>query len=412
MMLGRIGLAAVLAIGAAEWASYGAWGRDLSTVAGSTGKSVEITQAYVETTGDLTCFQIESIGRVRAQIYAIKDPDRVVIDAPSTRFRLARQIQNGSGGLVRTFRYGLQVAGDARIVLDVAKGTQVARISRDDIGRGRYRLSVALSSKTKASEAFCGGLRRLDEVALGQNRHIPTKSPLEKHDRPVVVIDPGHGGVDPGAVVNAFHLEKSIVLAVARRVIKLLKRRKDVDAFLTRDDDTFISLDGRIERTRALKGDLFISLHADAVENVSQMTGARGAAVYTLSHRASHAEAKKLAEKENAADRLGGILSKASIEKEGVRNILVDLLKRETERESARLSKLLVGAMRGKLALSKDPYRSAAFRVLKQTETPAVLIELGYMTNPHDLRLMRQAEWQERMAKAISDAVLRFLQEK
>jgi N-acetylmuramoyl-L-alanine amidase len=376
------------------------------------GQPAEIVSARVETTGDLTCFQIVSNGRVPARVYMVKSPDRVVIDAPKTRFRLARQLQRVASGVVNAFRYGLQDTGDSRIVVDVAKNTKVSRISHDVLGGNKHRLNVALSKGGDGAAALCGSLRRRGDVAIAKTVNKPSVAQKDLKVRPVIVIDPGHGGIDPGAVVNAVYLEKNIVLAVSRRVVKWLRAHKGLDVVMTRTKDKFVSLDGRIERTRALKGDLFISLHADSVENAVQLPGAKGAAVYTLSHRASDAEAKKLAEKENASDLLGGLLSKASLEKEGVRNILVDLLKRETERESTRLSKLLIGAMRGKILVSKDPYRSAAFRVLKQTETPAVLIELGYMTNPRDLRLMRQADWQERMAKAISSAVVQFIKNK
>ena len=130
-----------------------------------------------------------------------------------------------------------------------------------------------------------------------------------------------------------------------------------------------------------------------------------------MSHQASDAEARRLAEKENAADLLAGILPSKTTE-DGVRDILVDLLKRETERESARLRKLLVAKMRPKVVISRKPFRSAAFRVLKQTETPAALIELGYMTNAADLRRMRRADWQDRMAIAVAEAIRQFFREK
>jgi N-acetylmuramoyl-L-alanine amidase len=411
-ILKRLGVVAGAAALLSAVASDAAVARDPLRTGTFAGQPAQITNAYVETVGDLTCFQIASIGRLSAQVYQVKNPDRVVIDVPQTKFRLARELKRVSGGAVKTFRYGQQDSNHGRIVIDVAKDTQVLTINHHDLGGNRHQLYVALNRGTEPSLAICGGLRRWEDEPAAKIGDRSLVVPSERKARPVVVIDPGHGGVDPGAVVNEVYLEKHIVLAVARRVLKRLQAKKGLDVVMTRTKDKFVTLNGRIERTRASKGDLFISLHADSVENAVHLPGATGAAVYTLSHRASNAEAKKLAEKENAADLLGGILSKATLEKEGVRNILVDLLKRETESESTRLSKLLIGAMRGKLVVSKDPYRSAAFRVLKQTETPAVLIELGYMTNPRDLRLMRQAEWQERMANAISKAVLQFIREK
>jgi N-acetylmuramoyl-L-alanine amidase len=250
------------------------------------------------------------------------------------------------------------------------------------------------------------------EAAAKSVRQARVAPKIAPDERPVVVIDPGHGGADPGAVVGDNHHEKRLVLAVGLRLSGILRKRGRYRVVMTRDKDEYISLDDRIERSRSASGDLFISLHADSIDDLTQAAAIRGAAVYILSHKASDAEAKRVAEKENSADVLAGILPKSAAESQGVRNILVDLLKRETERESARLQTLLISAMRPKVAVAREPDRAAAFHVLKQTETPAVLIELGYMTNTRDLEQMSQEQWQVKMASAIAAAVDKFFQRK
>ncbi|MGI9478272.1 MAG: N-acetylmuramoyl-L-alanine amidase family protein [Hyphomicrobiaceae bacterium] len=336
-----------------------------------------------------------------------------MIDARNARFRMSRKAGSAGGGLVDGYRYGVLDSGEARIVIDVENGTQVGKIVRRKLRDNLHKLSISLiNGKSTAQQAPCDGVagpvRQASALGSGLSAEARRKSQPSK---PVVVIDPGHGGIDPGAVVNKVYLEKIIALAVARRLAKRLRKIKRFNVVMTRDGDTFVSLDGRVERARSSKADLFISLHADSLDDTEQAKQTHGAAVYILSHQASDAEARRLAEKENAADLLAGILPSKTTE-DGVRDILVDLLKRETERESARLRRLLVAKMRPKVVVSRKPLRSAAFRVLKQTETPAALIELGYMTNAADLRRMRRADWQDRMAVAVAAAIEQFFLEK
>lgn len=369
-----------------------------------------IIKAEVTQEGQQTCLSIESIGRLTPEVFAVSSPNRVVVDAVDAGFRLSRQQSKTAGGRVAAFRYGLIGPRHARIVVDVADGTQVGRIASRPLEGKVHRLSISLTDGKRASgDKPCNvSPAELKRATVWGGRVAVKPAQPSARSRPVVVVDPGHGGLDPGAVVNKVYLEKIIALAVGRRLAKRLRNGGRFDVVMTRKRDTFVSLDDRVERARAKNGDVFISLHADSIEGGAKAAQAQGAAVYILSHKASDAEAKRLADKENSADLLAGILPKQGGGDEGVRNILVDLLKRETEQKSSRLQKLLVGAMRGKVSLSRKPSRSAAFRVLKQTETPAVLIELGYMTNPSDLKRMRQADWQNRMAAAIAGAIERY----
>ena len=358
--------------------------------------------------------EIVSIGKLSPQVYQIGGPDRLVIDAPGVGFRLPSRLAADGAGLVRDVRYGQLAQGRARIVADVGPGIRVAAVVNErlkgQLHRVRIDLTSGLERSGEAVRAAIGGAGALGG-ATGDQADGGAEPSRRPGARPVVMIDPGHGGIDPGAVVNRTQLEKMIVLDVSLKVARLLEEAGQVHVVLTRKSDVFLTLDERIERARAARADLFLSLHADAVDDGTPALAVGGASVYILSQRASDAVARRLAEKENATDRFAGILPKRAAD-DGVRTILVDLLKRETETESKRLRNVLVTEMRQKVAMAQNPMRSAAFHVLKQTETPAALIELGFMTNPVDLGLMRQEEWRNRMAGAIARAVNLYFRER
>ena len=366
-----------------------------------------------------TCLNVLSNGRLAPEIYKVSSPERIVIDATDAEFRLILLPKSISAGRIMSFRFGPIDGERARIVVDVTQGTRVGRVLSKPL-RGELHLSsISLvggkASDDRTCEKYLSSHRQAgawSATIRGGSRLSEQPDVKGQSSKPVIVIDPGHGGIDPGAVVNKVYLEKAIVLAVGRRVAKRLRKTGRFRVVLTRDADSFVSLDDRVERTRQDKGDLFISLHADSIDSAAQALRTQGAAVYILSHRASDRLAKRLADKENAADLPAGILPKKASGGKDVRGILVDLLARETENSSTRLRKFLVDSMRSRVRLSRQPLRSAAFRVLKQAETPAALVELGYMSNPGDLKRMRQAVWQEQMAAAIAAAVQNFFNER
>jgi N-acetylmuramoyl-L-alanine amidase len=271
--------------------------------------------------------------------------------------------------------------------------------------RGTQPPSTAPSAAEAAAELASGG--GLPDIAAGAAP--PVKAGRTK---PVIVIDPGHGGIDPGAVGPGAGggqvLEKHVVLAVARQLGGVLLASGRYEVVLTRSGDTFVPLDQRLRQSLRLKADLFISIHADSVaENVDAQT-VRGASIYTLSDQASDEQARQLAEKENAADAVAGVIAAADSDQDQVRNILVDLMKRETASYSADFRALASTELGRRIAMAREPQRSAAFRVLKQTEVPSVLIELGYMSNAQDQKFLQSAAWQAQVAGSIKAAVDRF----
>ena len=239
---------------------------------------------------------------------------------------------------------------------------------------------------------------------------LPAPQPMEPiapreipaDGKPVVVIDPGHGGVDPGAIGVSGIYEKYITLAVARELKAQLEKNGRYKVHLTRDRDIFIRLRDRIAIARQYNADLFISLHADTVSN-AQM---RGLSVYTLSQNASDSEAQALADKENKADLIAGI--DLSHESADVANILIDLAQRETMNRSAGFAGGVVEEVGRDVTLLGNTHRFAGFAVLKAPDVPSVLIEAGYLSNEVEERALRQPEYRAKLAKGIARAVDRF----
>jgi N-acetylmuramoyl-L-alanine amidase len=215
----------------------------------------------------------------------------------------------------------------------------------------------------------------------------------------VVVLDPGHGGLDPGASSRSGTLEKDVVLAFARAVKENLEATQRYSVLMTRDSDSFISLADRVRFARRQHADLLIAIHADALRGPT----VRGATVYTLSEKASDAEAQALAEKENGVDILAGVAH--AEDSEQIAGILIDLTQRETKNSSVFLARRLVRQLKPVTLLTGHPHRSAGFRVLKAPDVPSVLLELGYLSNRADERLLRSTEWRRKMAKAMVGAV-------
>jgi N-acetylmuramoyl-L-alanine amidase len=365
---------------------------------------ISATRAELEASGVATTFLLDLTSGVQAEVFTLADPYRVVIDLPDVVFRLPKGTGHSGTGLVSAFRYGLLSEGKARVVMDTTKPVLIAKAGMTAGKDHGVTLAIELTATTPA--AFGGGTGR-DRTAQAP----PLKPEIyEEHSerptnraKPVILIDPGHGGIDPGAMSPDGLSEKTVVLAVGQRLKDRLSQGARYDLYMTRTRDVFISLDGRLKRSKALAADLFISLHADSIAQNANTV--RGATIYTLSERASDEEARLMAEKENNSDAIAGLATDKFEEQGQVRSILIDLLKRETANFSADFSNTLVKKMTRKVSLSRDPQRSAAFKVLRQADTPSVLIELGYMSHAEDEKLLNSPAWQERIATAISGAV-------
>ena len=220
---------------------------------------------------------------------------------------------------------------------------------------------------------------------------------------PLVMLDPGHGGKDPGAIGVTGTYEKHVAFAAAQELQRALTRGGRCRVELTRGRDVFIPLQDRVAIGQRRDARLFLSLHADALSD----PGVRGASVYTLSDTASDAQTAALARRENSADRFGG--PSFHDMPPAIANILGSLVRRETRAGSVRVARQLVGAMQPDVGLLANPSRHAGFMVLRAADVPSALVEMGFMSNPQDEAALRRPEHRARVAAALAHAVEAFL---
>jgi N-acetylmuramoyl-L-alanine amidase len=231
-----------------------------------------------------------------------------------------------------------------------------------------------------------------------------TAKPVEPPDaRPLIVIDPGHGGIDNGTQSSG-EMEKNLVLGFGLALRDRIEKSGKYRVVMTRTDDTFIPLNDRVKVARNRSAALFVSIHADALPR--REGDAQGATIYTLSDKASDAEAERLAEAENKADAIGGV--NLTDEPTEVADILIDLAQRETRTFANRFARLLMGEMKTTVRMHKHPLKSAGFRVLKAPDVPSVLVELGYVSNKGDLEHLVSEDWRAKTVGSMAQAVDAF----
>jgi N-acetylmuramoyl-L-alanine amidase len=366
----------------------------------------------VRLAGDLnqTRFILDLDKKIDIHAFLLTDPYRAVIDIPQVSFRLAPKAGETGRGLIKAFRYGLVMPGGSRIVFDLAGPAKIQKAYVLDAANGQpSRLVVELEAVDRA--AFNSLLARSsspepakDADSSGSVPGKPTSTGLAD-GRLVVVIDPGHGGIDNGTHASTGEAEKDLVLAFAAALRDRIEQGGKYRVVMTRTNDTFVPLADRLRVARNNRAALFVSIHADALPR--HEGDAQGATIYTLSDKASDREAERLAEAENKADAIGGVdLTEEPTE---VADILIDLAQRETRTFSNRFAQLLMSEMKTSARMHKHPLKSAGFRVLKAPDVPSVLVELGYVSNKADLRQMASEEWRSRTVRSVAKAVETFL---
>jgi N-acetylmuramoyl-L-alanine amidase len=361
--------------------------------------------------GKQTRFILDLDQKIPFRAFPLADPYRVVVDIPQVNFQLPAGAGTAGRGLIKAFRYGLVMPGGSRIVFDLTGPAKIANsyvleaangqpprlvLELEEVDRTTFVQSLAVESRPELKPAIADASVAAEPAA--------TPKPATPADlRPVVVIDPGHGGIDNGTQSGSEN-EKSLVLGFGLALRDRIEKSGKYRVVMTRTDDTFIPLADRVKIARTQSAALFVSIHADALPR--REGDAQGATIYTLSDRASDAEAERLAEAENKADAIGGV--NLTEEPTEVADILIDLAQRETRTFSNRFARLLMGEMKGTVRMHKNPLKSAGFKVLKAPDVPSVLIELGYVSNKGDLEHLVSENWRSRTVGSMAQAIDAF----
>ncbi|OAN71342.1 N-acetylmuramoyl-L-alanine amidase [Sulfitobacter sp. EhC04] len=333
------------------------------------------------------------------RVFLLDDPARLVVDFREADWAgITPQMLLAEPGRVSAVRFGAFQPGWSRLVADLAVPMIPTEIGMPvDAASGNATLEIAL--KEVDAEAYKAAAGAPVDPAWTKALVAPPRPKGTEKDRFVVVLDPGHGGIDPGAESDGI-AEKDLMLSFARALRDTLVRA-GVEAVLTRDEDIFVALEHRVAIAHQQDADLFISLHADSLSQ----GGAKGATVYTLSDAASDAATEHLASRHNRADIIAGADLTGSDDQ--VAGVLLDLARQETEPRSAALAQVLVeGMTKAGGPMNRRPMRRAGFSVLKSADIPSVLIEVGFLSNERDLNNLRDPVWRSVMVNGLADAIL------
>jgi N-acetylmuramoyl-L-alanine amidase len=328
---------------------------------------------------------------VDANASALGSPYRVVVDMPEVKFKLdplvGRAGSTPTVPLVKSFRFGLLASGKSRIVVDLVRAACPTQVSSKPIVEGESAARLTIELKPCDPSIFAALISPPPRsIASGPSVGTPTQR--------VVVLDPGHGGVDSGARGLGGVQEKTIVFNFCAELKRQLDATKRYVIVMTRDDDQYVDLDDRVSIARKANASLFISVHADTL---SEDANVSGSTVYTVADRASDVEAAHIAARENGADRAPGGRGRDL----DVADILLDLKRRETRTYAHVFSRGLVENLKSATRLNHNPERSAGFVVLKAPEFPSVLVELGYLSNAHDVQSLTSLDWRAKAASAM-----------
>jgi N-acetylmuramoyl-L-alanine amidase len=335
---------------------------------------------------------------VEAAVFTLADPYRIVIDLPDVRFALPDLAGTEPRGLASAFRYGSISSGKSRIVIDVTGPVSIDKsfaIAPADGQPARFVVDVLPSTRA----AFLSAPTLYREPAPTADDR-PANLPGLDGDKPVIVLDPGHGGIDTGARGEGGTVEKDVVLSFARVLGAQLLATDRYRVVYTRRDDTFVALGERVKIARHHAARLFISVHANSFSG----SEIRGAIIYTASDQATDRMAAALAASENQSDVLAGVSVDGEDASE-VKDILVDLTRRETRNFGVVFAQNLVRELGKSTRMFKIPHQEASFKVLEAPDVPSALIELGYLTNAGDEKQLVSPEWQATAAASVVDAI-------
>lgn len=345
---------------------------------------------------------------------SLAEPSRIAVDVRAARF-----VGDGGGvasgtGLVSNYqmeqispdrvRTYLALGGSAQVqqayILEAFEG-QPTRLVVDIIGANEESFLRKVAEDARASDAVADSVANAEE-ALAQASDAPGASQIQADSRPLILIDPGHGGIDGGAETDQGVREKEITLLFAQQLQAVLIASGRYDVALTRETDVAFWLEQRVQLARDNRADLLISIHADSFDDPA----IRGASVYIRDEEATDVLDKVLAENENKADLLTGYVPDA--EEPAVVNILVELMRREMRRQSFVAARAIVEQLKPSIRVRRFPLRRADFFVLQSPDVPAVLLELGFMSNSEDTQNLISPAWRKRVAEAVARGITSF----
>ncbi|MFD6321002.1 N-acetylmuramoyl-L-alanine amidase [Methylorubrum thiocyanatum] len=343
---------------------------------------------------------------IEARAFVMERPDRAVIDLPEVNFQLDQETGKMSGrkrdGAIASFRYGLFAPGRSRIVVDLTGPAVVEAIETTTTREGAVLVSIPFRKVDRDTFRKAAVAGDPSPAAKAAPKAPPKAASMNEaaDTRPLIVIDAGHGGTDPGAIAATGVFEKDIVFGFAQSFAERLEQSGRYRLLMTRDRDVFVPLAERVRIAREAKADLFVSIHADSISAAPQV---KGATIYTGSEKATDSESARLAERENRADAAAGTESGEG--PADVADILQELTLRETRGFSAGFAGRLMGQLSPVMEMSTKPHREAGFKVLRSPDVPSVLIELGYLSSKSDLEKLQSEEWRARVTGSMAKAV-------
>ena len=422
-------LAFMIAMFLALMGAASAWAAtDIKTV--RVGKQDGNTRVVFEFTGKQTL--------TPQKVFTLQNPDRVVVDFPNTKFmQKVDNIALPKGLVVSNLRQGQFDNDTLRLVIDLTQPVKTSTFTIKATKQQGPRLVLDLIP-TKVRVKVSQSVKKLPvkekvetikvttttkpapKVEADDTINItqpggpividqPTATPSivatgkKRRDKIIVIIDPGHGGVDPGAIGKSKSYEKDVVLAIGKEVRDIINDTPGYVAYMARDRDIFIPLAQRVKTAQRRKADLFVSIHADSHANRE----VRGGSVYVLSETASDKEAERLARVANEGDLVAGI-DLSEEEDQQVRGILIDLVQRETMNKSAIFAREMINELNNVVKMKSTEPRFAGFRVLKAPEGPAILVEASYMSNPEDEGMLNSEKAQKRLAASVSRGIFNY----
>lgn len=390
----------------------------LSFVSTRAAHAAQIVAVRVWPAADYTRVTLESDSKLKATHFLVQNPNRVVIDIdgldldPKLKSLVAKVQSNDP--YIAQVRVGQNRPGVVRLVFDLKEEIQPQVFTLDPVGEYRHRLVFDLYP-VKEIDPIAELLNKTPPVPTAPSLAArPTEPASSKHadddklpemTRMVTIaLDPGHGGEDPGAVGRGGNYEKNVVLAIARRLKAKLEQQPNVRVLLTRDGDYFVPLNVRVQKARKVQADLFVSIHADAFIEPT----ARGSSVFALSEKgASSTAARWLANKENAADLIGGINIRSKNQQ--LASVLLDLSTTAQINDSLKLAKSVLGEIGSINKLHKGQVEQAGFAVLKAPDIPSILVETAFISNPEEEAKLTDENYQDQMADALMRGIRKYV---